>query len=166
MKYADCPTVEVETRIAVRPDQVWPWVADITTPCRFSSELKGAEWVDTSVAPEVGSRFVGFNWHRAMGDWETTSVVVEYEESKVFAWAVGDVENPSASWRFELVPDGDGTLLRQWARMGPAPSGLTFAIQARPDKEERIVARRLNEFEANMRTTVEGIKALAEGLPD
>ena len=46
--------------------------------------------------------------------------------------------------------------------MGPAPSGLTPAIVAMPDKEERIVARRLREHEANMRLCVEGIRALAE----
>jgi hypothetical protein len=34
-----------------------------------------------------------------------------------------------------------------------------------PDKEERIVARRLAEHEANMRRCVEGIKSLAEGGP-
>jgi len=32
-----------------------------------------------------------------------------------------------------------------------------------PDKEERIVARRLEEHRANMQLTLEGIKALAEG---
>jgi hypothetical protein len=31
-----------------------------------------------------------------------------------------------------------------------------------PDKEERIVARRLEEFERNMRATLDGIKQLAE----
>jgi hypothetical protein len=31
-----------------------------------------------------------------------------------------------------------------------------------PDKEERIVARRLEEHERNMRATLDGIKALAE----
>ena len=46
--------------------------------------------------------------------------------------------------------------------LGPAPSGLSIAITAMPDKEERIVARRLEEFEANMRATLEGIKNLAE----
>ena len=46
--------------------------------------------------------------------------------------------------------------------MGPAPSGLTIAITAMPEKEERIVARRLAEYEANMRATLEGIKHLAE----
>jgi hypothetical protein len=49
--------------------------------------------------------------------------------------------------------------------MGPAPSGLTTAITAMPDKEERIIARRLQEYETNMRATVEGIKQLAETQP-
>ena len=47
-------------------------------------------------------------------------------------------------------------------RSGPAPSGLSIAISAMPEKEERIVARRLGEFEANMRATLDGVKRLAE----
>jgi hypothetical protein len=31
-----------------------------------------------------------------------------------------------------------------------------------PEKEDRIIARRLEEFERNMHATVEGIKQLAE----
>jgi hypothetical protein len=46
--------------------------------------------------------------------------------------------------------------------MGPAPSGLNIAIAAMPEKEERIIARRLEEFEANMKATLDGIKRLAE----
>ena len=49
--------------------------------------------------------------------------------------------------------------------MGPASSGLTAAIKARPDKEERIVAVRLAEWQRNMQATVDGIKALAESGP-
>jgi hypothetical protein len=60
------------------------------------------------------------------------------------------------------VPEGGGTRLRQWMRMGPAPSGLTPAIEAMPDKEERIVARRLDEHRFNMLATLAGIKDLAE----
>jgi hypothetical protein len=52
--------------------------------------------------------------------------------------------------------------LRQWMRMGPAPSGLTPAIEAMPDKEERIIARRLDEHRFNMLATIQGIKDLAE----
>ena len=60
---------------------------------------------------------------------------------------------------------GGGTRLRQWMCMGPAPSGLTPAIEAMPDKEERIIARRLDEHRANMAATVAGIKELAESAP-
>jgi hypothetical protein len=48
-------------------------------------------------------------------------------------------------------------------RMGPAPSGLNIAIDAMPDKEEKIIARRLAEHQRNMAATLEGIKNLAEG---
>jgi hypothetical protein len=50
-------------------------------------------------------------------------------------------------------------------QIGPAPSGLSPAIAAMPDKEERIIARRLDEHRANMLRTIEGIKALVESAP-
>ena len=80
----------------------------------------------------------------------------------MFAWVVGEPDNPSAQWRFTLEPTEGGTRVRQWMRMGPAPSGLSPAIAAMPDKEERIIARRLEEHRINMQATVDGIKALAE----
>ena len=49
------------------------------------------------------------------------------------------------------------------ARIGPGSSGLTPAIEAMPDKEERIIERRLEEFRRNMETTLEGIATLAGG---
>jgi hypothetical protein len=97
-----------------------------------------------------------------MGEWETVSIVNRYEPMREFGWCVTDVDEPSSTWWFELEQQRDGVRLRQRARMGPAPSGLSIAITAMPDKEERIVARRLEEFEANMRATLEGIKNLAE----
>ncbi|SDZ31202.1 Uncharacterized conserved protein YndB, AHSA1/START domain [Amycolatopsis xylanica] len=161
MKYADCPTVEVEIHVAAPPAEVWRWLTDIDLPARFSKEFQGASWVDGG--PALGAKFVGRNEHPAIGQWETPCVVVAYEPERLFAWDVRIGEQPSSSWRFELAPDGEGTLLKQWARMGPARSGLSFAIDAMPDKEERIVAKRLEEFRGNMLATVEGIKKLAEG---
>jgi uncharacterized membrane protein len=161
MKYADGPTVEVEVHVDAPPAMVWPVVRDITTPTRFSEELQEVRWL------EEGTRFAGRNRHAAIGEWETTCTVVTDEPERAFGWAVGDAANPSASWRFTLEPDGDGkgTVLRQWMQIGPAPSGLSPAIAAMPDKEERIVARRLDEHRANMLRTIEGIKALVESAP-
>ena len=157
MRYADGPTVEVEVHIDAPPSAVWPVVSDITTPARFSEELQETRWLD-----EERTRFAGRNRHSAIGEWETTCIVVADEPERTFAWAVGDAANPSASWRFSLEPAGDGTVLRQWMQIGPAPSGLSPAIEAMPDKEERIIARRLEEHRANMQRTVDGVKALVE----
>jgi uncharacterized protein YndB with AHSA1/START domain len=155
VKYADGPTVEVETVIDASPAAVWALVSDIATPVRFSDELQEARWIDDE-------RFVGRSRHPAIGEWETTCTVVTRDPEREFGWVVGDPAHPSAAWRFTLEPTAGGTRLRQWMRMGPAASGLNIAIEARPDKEERIVARRLEEHRANMQTTVDGIKRLAE----
>jgi uncharacterized protein YndB with AHSA1/START domain len=155
VRYADGPSVTVDVLIDASPAAVWAVVSDITVPARFSTELQSAEWIDET-------HFRGRSRHEAAGEWETVCEVVERDEPRVFAWAVGSAADPSASWRFTLTPEGPGTRLTQWMRMGPAPSGLTPAIEAMPDKEERIIARRLDEHRFNMLATLQGIKDLAE----
>jgi hypothetical protein len=112
--------------------------------------------------PAVGHRFTGRNAHPAMGEWETVSTVTECDPPHRFAWAVGDPAHPSASWRFTLKPDGEGTLLEQWYQMGPARSGLNIAIDAMPDKEAKIVFVRMREHETGMRHNLAEIKDRAE----
>ena len=162
MKYADGPTASVEVQIAAPPERVWPFVCDIDVPAHFSRELQETRWIEGGAPPAVGDRFQGRNHHVARGEWVTVSTVTACEPGREFAWAVGDVGRPSASWRFVLEPEGTGTRLRHEGRMGPGPSGLTPAIEAMPDKEERIIARRLEELDRNIRATLAGIKALAE----
>jgi uncharacterized protein YndB with AHSA1/START domain len=162
MRFADDPTVEVDVRIEAPPARVWPFVTDVAVPAGFSSELQGAHWDEGSDGPKVGAKIRGRNFVEGVGEWETTSEVIECDEPNAFAWAVGDASNPSATWRFELTPDADGTILTYRARMGPGPSGLTAAIERIPDKEERIIERRLAHHRENMKATIEGIKRLAE----
>jgi uncharacterized protein YndB with AHSA1/START domain len=160
VRYEDGPSTEVDILIAAPIARVWELVTDIDLPARFSTEFLGAEWIDDE--PGVGARFRGRNHHEALGEWQTISFVNRHEPMRAFGWAVTDPDHPSSSWWFELEEEADGIRLRQGTRMGPAPSGLTIAITAMPDKEERIIARRLREYEKNMRATLEGIKQLAE----
>jgi uncharacterized protein YndB with AHSA1/START domain len=162
MRFDDRPTVEVEVHVEAPPEQVWPVVADVATPTRFSSELQETTWLDDAAGATPGARFRGRNLHPARGEWETTSTVVACEPGRVFSWAVGDPDRPSALWRFELEPAEGGTRLRQWAQMGPGPSGVTMLIEQMPDKEEKIIERRLGEWRQNMLATLEGVKGLAE----
>jgi hypothetical protein len=162
LRYSDGPTVEVVLVIAAPLDVVWTCVSDIQLPARFSTELLGAEWLDGATGAHVGARFVGHNRHPAIGDWDTTSTIYACEPGHVLGWAVGDIEAPSARWCFTLAPEGAGTRLTQWMQMGPARSGINLAIDAMPDKESKILRRRLAEHRANMERTLVGIKETAE----
>lgn len=161
VKYADGPTMEVEVEVGVSAAVIWPLISDIDMPARFSEEFQGAEWID-GAGPAIGSRFLGRNRHPVVGEWTTECTVVDYEPERAFGWVVGDVDNVLASWRFDLEQDGERTRLRMSARMGPGPSGITAAIEARPDREDDIIERRLGEWRSNMTATVEGIKASVE----
>jgi uncharacterized protein YndB with AHSA1/START domain len=162
MKYADGPTTEATVHVAAPPERVWPLVSDIHLIATISPELQEVSWLDDVQEPSVGAAFRGRNRHPQAGEWTTTSRVVECDAPRVFAWDVEDPESPTASWRFELTPRDGGTELRQWARMGPGPSNLTGIIRAMPEKEERIVAARLREWQAGIDANLAAIKELAE----
>lgn len=159
-RYADTPTVEMETWIDATPSRVWSIVSDISLMPDMSDELQAVEWLDAS--PQVGARFVGHSRHDALGEWATTSHVIEYAPEQAFAWAVGDAAHPSAVWRFRVASADGGTRLSEWMQLGPGRSGLSLAIDRMPDKEQKIVFVRMREFEKNMAVTLERIKTLAE----
>ncbi|MCQ4206215.1 SRPBCC family protein [Streptomyces longispororuber] len=163
-RYADTPTVAVRRGIEASPERVWELVTDIALMPRLSDELQSVQWLGGTTAPAVGARFVGRSRHDAFGEWETTSYVVECTAPRVFAWAVSDPERPSAVWRFTLEARDDGTTdLTQWMRLGPGRSGLSFAIDRMPEKEQKIVFVRMREFERNIGATLDALKAIAEG---
>jgi uncharacterized protein YndB with AHSA1/START domain len=163
MRYRDQPTVEVEERIAGDPALIWELVTDIGLPPRFSGELQSTEWMDGATGVEVGCRFRGTNRNPALGEWTTECTVVEVEPGERWVWQVRSGEQRMATWGFEVDPGRDAVTVRQWARMGPDPSGLNVAIDAMPDKEGRIIARRMAEWRTNMAANLAGIKALVEG---
>ena len=164
MRYIDGPTTEAHTQINAPAEVIWALITDINLPAQFSSEFQGAEWIGPG--PGLGSTFAGRNQHAAIGSWQTTCTVTQYVDGQVFEWCVGKPENPSAKWRFTLQPTADGVTLTQWMQLGPAPSGLTPAIEAMPDKEGKIIARRLDEHQANMQANVDGVKHMAENSPE
>ncbi len=163
VRFSEHPSVRVSVDVAAPPEQVWRLVSDIDLPARFSAEFQGAEWIDE---PGPGARFVGRNRHELIGSWETTSWVTVYEPHRSFGWAVERPDDPVATWRFDLEETAGGTRLTFTAGLGPGPSAITELIAQHPDKEEKIIGRRLAEWQANMEATLAGIKELAEAAPD
>lgn len=162
-RYGDAPTVEVSSWIDAGPDRVWRLVSDIDLMPTFSSgELQAVEWTDGADGPQVGAAFLGHNRHQALGDWTSRSQIVVCAEPREFVWAVGDPDDPAATWRFRLTPADGGTTLSYSARLGPGRSGLSLAIDAQPDKEQKIVFVRMREFETAITATLAAIKQLAE----
>jgi Polyketide cyclase / dehydrase and lipid transport len=162
LRYADCPTTAAELYIAAGPAAVWRLVCDIQLPALYSSEFQGGDWLDGATCTALGARFRGRNHHPARGEWETVSTICDFEPERTLGWAVGDPDRPAAIWRFRLVPDGDGTRITQWMQMGPGESGISELIEQLPDKESRILRRRLAEHNSNMIATLEGIRTQAE----
>ena len=154
-------TVEAEIFIEAPPELVWELVTDIVLMGEWSPEYDGGEWLDGATGAVVGARFRGRN-SREGREWESMSTVVEAEPGRSFAWAVGDPNNASATWRFDLTPVRNGTRVHQHVQLGPGPSGLTRRIAEVPDREAEVVAARVNEHHGNMQSTLDGLKSAAE----
>ncbi|MCE9515127.1 MAG: SRPBCC family protein [Mycobacterium sp.] len=155
--------VAVERVVDASLETVWELITDITLMPRFSSELQRVKWADGFDAPCIGARFVGVNRHPNVGEWTTTSTVLEYDRPRIFSWAVGDLGNPAATWQFELTPSDAACAVLYTARIGPGPSGVTMLIERQPDRAARIIADRLGALSSAMAATLAGIAGLAEG---
>jgi nitroreductase len=162
LRFEDGPGVIAEIDISARASEVWSLISDIEVATRFSTESQGAEWHSTERG--LGAQFVGRNRHDLVGEWELTCTVDAYEELRSFGWCTSSPDAPGARWRFDLEPAGTRTRLRFRYTMGPGPSGTEAAIRSNPDKESRILRRRLDDVQANMQRTVEGIRDVAESV--
>lgn len=166
IRLADQPGTVVEIDIEAPVSRVWELVTDLSLPTRFSEESTDATWTDGHTGPALGATFTGTNQHDAVGEWSLTCYVDDFAEESRFGWCTSDPDNPGAHWRFHLEPVAGAVRLRYRMFLGTGPSGLTMAVRSMPDKEPRILSRRMAEHHANMTAVVEGIKHLAENRAD
>ncbi len=165
MKYGDEPGIGWGLLIDAEPEAVWAIVSDPATPAAFSDEFQGAEWENAPDGPALGATFRGYNKHPELGwEWDVECVITRFEQGRLFGWRVEpNMEGGGAAeWWFTIEPVRGRCRLWFQSTMGPGFSGLSPAIEAQPDREDDIVANRLDAWSANMAATVEGIKALAE----
>lgn len=158
MRYADHPTVQVEARIDGDPNAIWRVLTDIDFPVAQSPELQQVRWVEGDTVA-VGNRFEGDNRNEHLGEWTTTATIVEVVEGRRWVWQIRNGDDVMATWGFEVDPGRDAVTVRQWARLGPDPSGLSIAIANSPDKEARIVSRRMAEWRTGMEANLAALRA-------
>jgi len=156
MRLIDQPSVAVETTIKVDPQRVYELVSDLDAMASFGTEFQSGRWVSGRPGT-VGSTFIGL---QRLGDseWESTSTVTTANPGKTFAWVVGDVENPTATWTVALRTVPDGTEVVYSFVHGPGPSGLRSRVEAQPHDEDKFIDARLLGLQQNMVKTLEGIR--------
>ncbi|CRK52870.1 conserved hypothetical protein [Rhodococcus sp. RD6.2] len=162
MRLRDTPTVEVTARLACDPERAWALVTDIELPTRADGELQRVEWLDGATGVAMGARFRGYNASPQMGDWHTESEVVEVEDGRRWVWRVGPADAPFALWGFEVDAEGDGTVVRQWAKACPGPSPLTDFISRFPDREAAILEHRTSVWRDGMAANLAVLEQLAD----
>ncbi|NEB10991.1 SRPBCC family protein [Streptomyces coelicoflavus] len=162
-----------ETRIAAAPDVVYDVVSDLTRSGEWSPECRGGTW-ETGEPGAVGSVFRGENeraedvvaWAPVVrGTWTTYAEVVAAEPGRTFRWAMRDSKGnrQESVWAFDVVRDGDGTLLTHHFRMDAATEGIRGITAGMDDTRRQAffaewgekVARDLAETLRRIRTVLE-----------
>lgn len=142
------------------PERVWRLVSDVGRMGRWSPVCHRCEWIEGS-GPEKGAKFKGWN-RQGLARWWTVCEVTESEPGRVFEFRtvdgllnVGYRNKEMTRWRYNFEPDGIGTKVTESFEL------VSFPYLLRP------VAPflRRQDRETGMRTTLERLKADAEGPP-
>ena len=146
-------------------DKVWSLVSDPTRTPEWSPVCHSVEWTGDVRSPTVGARFRGRNKLNG-ARWSRDCVVTAVEAGRAFAWStyVGDKE--STRWRYDLesIDAGaddathPGTRLTESyeVRYVPRWIRLLWKLPGATAKSDR-------DRDWNVRTSLERIKAIAEG---
>ncbi|MCC6435755.1 MAG: SRPBCC family protein [Acidimicrobiales bacterium] len=145
-------------RIAAPPSKVWELVTAMERYGEWSSENTGGYWRKGEDGQpgtgRVGDQFVGIN-KRGDQEWKAPVEIVEREEGRSYAFVTGGLAANFALWRYELQPDGDGTLLTEsWSLNKKTPNMDTGG--------EAAIEERVGYAKESIAATLAGMKKAAE----
>lgn len=150
------PSASARIEIAAPAERVYELITDLANLGAWNAECRKARWIGPIKEARRGARFVGSNRNGARR-WSTTCTVTTAEPGRAFAYHVraGGVLDV-AVWRFELTPTDAGCVVEQrtWDTRGPFMQ-VVGALATN-------VRDRVTHNTANMNTTLEGLKRVAE----
>jgi hypothetical protein len=153
---------EVSTSVAARPEDVYALVADVTRMPEFSPEVVSCRWLEGAAGPAVGARFEAVNAAAPGKRWRNRPVVTVADPGREFAFTRTEPLAGTIAWRYRFLPEGQGTRVVESYEVERPISRLGwFAIE----KVFRGGNRR-EALRAGMRTTLEQLRATAEGDRD
>ncbi len=151
------PTTEQSIDVDAPPEVVWAILADVTRTPEWSPVCHRCEWIDGHREPVVGARFRGHN--RLNGArWSRECVVTAAEPGRLFAFSALFKGQESTRWRYRTEVLETGTRLSEAYEIVMVPPWLR-ALRRLP----AVVAKTERDTQANISTSLERLKALAEG---
>jgi hypothetical protein len=148
--------VSATVHIAASPEVVYDLVSDLPRMGEWSPENTGGKWLGGATGPAPGVRFRGTN-KDGFRRWSTTVTVAEATPGQAFVFDVSVGPWKVARWTYRLAAsDGGCDLTESWEdrRTGwmKAVSGPVTGVKDRATHNLE-----------NIRTTLERVKAAAEG---
>jgi len=114
---------EVTVHMAAPPSAVWSVVTDVEDIGRYSPETFEGRWIDGATGPAVGARFQGHVKRNGRGPtYWTTCEVVACDPEREFGFAVITGGRSLNTWRYRLVPAGDGTDVTESFELADTPA--------------------------------------------
>jgi hypothetical protein len=133
-------------------------VADLSRMGEWSPECQQVEWLEGSIGPAVGARFIGHNRGGPGGllKWSRRGRVLTADPSREFAFTTEEGGKEGVEWRYRLEALEGGTRVTEsyeihriplWARIVDVPTN------------------RAGELCRHMQHTLEQLKRAAEAAP-
>jgi hypothetical protein len=150
------PDLEESIHVEAPAEVVWRLVSDLPRMGEWSPESTGGRWTGGASGPAPGARFRGSN-RKGVRRWSTLSTIVTCDEPHEIAWDVTSGPLPVARWGYRIEPDcyAACAVTETWddRRSGWFRTVTAIGLGV-PD--------RAAHNRANMRTTLERLKAAAE----
>lgn len=152
--------VEVRREVAAPRERLFRLLTDIEAVAGLGPEHVEAWWDGGSRPPDDAMLGAGFTGRNVRGgrEWSMPCRVIAYEPPARFGWVVGDPDQPTATWTYDLTETGAATTVVQRFRHGPGWSYLRGACERHPDRAEEFTAGRAKELEANMTAVLASVE--------
>ena len=158
MQQIAAPTAEQSIEVNAPADACWSLVADVTRTPEWSPVCHRCEWIDGTHEPVVGARFRGHN--RLNGArWSRDCEITRSETARILAFSTLFKGEESTRWRYTFEPVGETTTrITEAYEIVRMPRWVRF-LRRLPGA----MAKTERDTERNISTSLERIKALAEG---
>ena len=146
-------TGEATIEIDASPAEVWAIISDLSRISELSPECIKAEWEGDATGPAVGATFHGYN-QAGGNEWDVGGCeVIAAEPGREWAFTVPSQDGGKQTWRYVIEQTGSGSRVTE-SFDSPILTDDFFTSMNPPRHEQ---------LQANISTTLQNLKKVAEG---